>query len=279
MTSGRICYGLLAIGLVCVSGPHATAALVVADFNDLSTGNLNGKAGGTGFSGNWDAGTGTIKVIPGDLTSTLYNIQQTGTAQSVRGDHHQARQQNRALASSMSGEIWFSFLANNPNSNSRAGISLNASGWPAPSSESVLFLGDDFRVYLNGSFTSISDATSLGKTTLVVGQMIVGAGDDTLNVWVDPDLMSDYNIFNHTKVFSDSTTDFASSISRVGVISYRYGSGGTIGGTVDAVRFSDTAMAFYDVTGVTGIIPEPSTLLIWALLAGLGIGVRWRRRK
>jgi hypothetical protein len=28
-----------------------------------------------------------------------------------------------------------------------------------------------------------------------------------------------------------------------------------------------------------GIIPEPSTLLIWSLLAGLGIGAGWRRRK
>jgi hypothetical protein len=27
------------------------------------------------------------------------------------------------------------------------------------------------------------------------------------------------------------------------------------------------------------IIPEPSTLLIWSLLAGLGIGAGWRRRK
>jgi len=28
-----------------------------------------------------------------------------------------------------------------------------------------------------------------------------------------------------------------------------------------------------------GIIPEPSTLLVWSLLAGLGVGVGWRRRK
>jgi len=27
-----------------------------------------------------------------------------------------------------------------------------------------------------------------------------------------------------------------------------------------------------------GIIPEPATLLIWSLLAGLGVGLRWRRR-
>ena len=27
------------------------------------------------------------------------------------------------------------------------------------------------------------------------------------------------------------------------------------------------------------IVPEPTTLLIWSLLAGLGIGLRWRRRR
>ena len=30
---------------------------------------------------------------------------------------------------------------------------------------------------------------------------------------------------------------------------------------------------------VSAIIPEPTTLLIWSLLAGLGIGLGWRRRK
>jgi hypothetical protein len=27
------------------------------------------------------------------------------------------------------------------------------------------------------------------------------------------------------------------------------------------------------------VVPEPTTLLIWSLLAGLGVGLRWRRRK
>ena len=30
---------------------------------------------------------------------------------------------------------------------------------------------------------------------------------------------------------------------------------------------------------VSGLVPEPTTLLIWSLLAGLGIGLGWRRRK
>jgi hypothetical protein len=39
---------------------------------------------------------------------------------------------------------------------------------------------------------------------------------------------------------------------------------------VDAIRILDSDPF---------IIPEPSTLLIWSLLAGLGIGVGWRKRK
>jgi hypothetical protein len=30
--------------------------------------------------------------------------------------------------------------------------------------------------------------------------------------------------------------------------------------------------------GTSTVIPEPSTFLIWALLAGLGVGLGWRRR-
>jgi len=45
-----------------------------------------------------------------------------------------------------------------------------------------------------------------------------------------------------------------------------------------------TYAAFDDVTldgtrASSEIIPEPTTLLIWSLLAGLGIGLGWRRRK
>ncbi len=29
----------------------------------------------------------------------------------------------------------------------------------------------------------------------------------------------------------------------------------------------------------SGIVPEPATLLVWSLLAGLGVGLGWRRRK
>jgi len=42
--------------------------------------------------------------------------------------------------------------------------------------------------------------------------------------------------------------------------------------------YFDNVMLTFATTG-PDIIPEPSTVLIWSLLAGLGIGVGWRRRK
>jgi len=35
----------------------------------------------------------------------------------------------------------------------------------------------------------------------------------------------------------------------------------------------------FGTTGPDGIIPEPSTFLIWSMLVGLGVGVGWRRRR
>jgi len=44
-----------------------------------------------------------------------------------------------------------------------------------------------------------------------------------------------------------------------------------------AVGYTGLHVQFTNATAM--IIPEPTTLLIWSLLAGLGVGLRWRRRK
>jgi len=41
----------------------------------------------------------------------------------------------------------------------------------------------------------------------------------------------------------------------------------------------NTRVAYLDDALIAHVVPEPSTLLIWSLLAGLGVGLRWRRRK
>jgi hypothetical protein len=54
-------------------------------------------------------------------------------------------------------------------------------------------------------------------------------------------------------------------------------------GWMDDVRIYDEALSAEQIRAlanpVSAIIPEPSTFLVWSLLAGLGIGVGWLRRK
>jgi hypothetical protein len=55
-------------------------------------------------------------------------------------------------------------------------------------------------------------------------------------------------------------------------------------GLLDEVTIWDTALADYYIANLArGVspfaIPEPSTVLVWSLLAGLGIALGWRRRR
>ena len=44
-------------------------------------------------------------------------------------------------------------------------------------------------------------------------------------------------------------------------------------------RMSDVGDMAFRLHGPGGVIPEPSTLIIWSLLGGLGITVGWCRRR
>jgi len=70
-------------------------------------------------------------------------------------------------------------------------------------------------------------------------------------------------------------------------------SGTSIGGTnsVTGNPYDYTATDFKALSGsvppdgalywndVAAVVPEPATLVIWSLLAGLGVGLGWRRRR
>jgi len=275
LTARKMFAVILTTGMSVAFGSLGYGA-VVQDFNDLNPGLMSGQGGGVGLLGNW-AGTGTIDVIAGDLDSPLYSRPQSGTSQSVQGDYSQGRQNNRNLASPMSGSIWFSFLVNNPTvpasgtGGSRGGISFNNTGY-SPGAPRVLSAGRHLVVNPVGNTLAWRDNQfTANQTGLVVGQMIVGPGNDSINVWVDPDLMANTDIWNHPTTYSSTAYNFADSISGLGVMTYA--SGGGTGAIVDNVLLGNSQFA---VTGV----PEPSTFLIWSLgLLGLAWYARRRRTK
>lgn len=116
----------------------------------------------------------------------------------------------------------------------------------------------------------------LATDTLILGELLIDpVGNETLNLWVNPDVSSGIAGLGAADT---SLTEQAGSvdggITRVGIQSY---SSDGQGGIVDALVVSDAAnpnQAFADVTGVN-LIPEPSTLLM-TLLALLGLARRRR---
>lgn len=277
------CCLVLVIGILANT---ASAALIVADFNDIASGSINGKAGGTGLAGTWSGSAGG-NVVAGNLTSSLYNVPQTsGTAQHYQSVNATGLRQNyRSPTTSPSGEVWFSFLAQVDASANRAGMSLNApTGTPFDNPGTVYaFLNGTTLNYSFGSGTagSVVTTNALGSTALIVGRMnIVGGGGlDSISLWVNPDLVANPNIFAYMPVYSSSSVNYLDTISTLGLVAARSDAAGPTGsGNVDNVRFSDgggnAAQAYLDVTGT--VIPEPSTLGL-AALSVIGLLLSQRR--
>lgn len=239
-----------------------------ASFNDLSSGQLHGQAGGDGFDGNWSGST-TINVVAGDLTapvSTQYGLTQSGTPQSVRGDENEPRAISRQLELPMYDEVWFSFLFNQPDAAARGGIELNPTlGATGAGGLRIIGVGDDLRV-IGGGDVNFADVFTFGQTALVLGQLLVDVGgNEQLSLWIDPDLGN----LGAPLVVNDRDFAAGGGLQVIGIESYR--SGGSLGGTVDMFSISNGPNAFFDVTGFVAV-PEPQT---WSLLAGGLLGLVW----
>ncbi len=270
--AGCLVAGAMALG----AAVHSTHGLVVADFNDMTPGEMKGQVGGSGFDPNetWDA-TNTLRIVEGDLSSPLYNITQSGPGQSAQGIHGSSRYITRPFETPMVGEIWFSFLVNMAKNGDRAGIGLNPTT-SLPYNAVLFQMGNpngDLTVRRDDISTWIDTGIGFGETALVVGRLILTDSSDDLTVWFNPNLIDDPNIENHTPIFSSADRDFIGGpLTHFGVVSYDTTGGGSgAGGLVDAVRFSDSDNAFYDVTGI--MIPEPSSML----LMGMGTLLMLRR--
>jgi hypothetical protein len=288
-SSRRVLLSVLA-ALPFLAAGSAQAVLLIANFNDTSTGGTTSKAGGTGFTGNW-YGSASSNIVAINLSSPLYNVPQTGTALSLRnGNSGDIRQNFRNVTTSPTGEVWFSFLTQTQTNaagdqTESAGISLNT-----PSTGTPFNNRGDFYVQMTGGTLAYSfgagtagtqvisstPGTASTKLTLIVGRMVISpaGGADNISLWVDPDLIANNNIFAYNPIYSNSTVNALDAISILGAISYQQGSLG--GGIVDNIRFSDgngnAAQAYLDVTGV----PEPSGMALALLGAG---GFVLRRRK
>ena len=283
---------LLPLMVACSPLCHAT--VLIADFNDLTTGALQTKAGGTGFSGTW-SGSANPAVFAGDLTSSLYSRPQSGTSQLLRGTNSGSVRQNfRAVATSPAGEVWFSFLTRVDETNTglsfeSAGISLNPSSTSTPFDNLgnfyVVHTGDTIE-YSFGAGTAgvvtglaggVVGANSTQYSGLFVGRLVInGSGAaDTVSVWYNPDLTANPDITSYTPFYSSSSVNALDAITTLGAATYQTGNLG--GGELDNILFSDgggdSAQAFFDVTGV----PEPGSTTLLALAAAAAFSRRRRR--
>ena len=249
----------------------ASAALVASDLNTDGVGGLE-----IGFSDAWHNGSNNIFIsTAADLTYANYGITQTGDTQKIMASNAAPdRQDVRTLTTAMSGEIWFTVLVNVPTGGNYAGLTFNNTGNsydPVTTGARILMGDTQLQVGLSGGAAATGTGTfSAGTTHLLLGQMTVGVGNDTLNVWVDPDVNAAGGPGGlPTANFTSTTVDFADSITDIGAA----GAKGTAAEVYsDAYRMSDTGTAFADVTGV----PEPSTT---ALLGLGGLALILRRRK
>jgi hypothetical protein len=260
----------------------ANAALVVADFNDNTPGQLAGQGGGTNLSGTWAASTNPA-VVAGDLVaplSTHYATPQSaGTPQSVQNQNTAATNANgqstRTVATPLQGTIWFSFLVNPIDANARAGISFNTSSAAAGGARMDAVGTGFFIAYPLTPGVTLTNVFTTGTNHLVVGEVIMNEGggantNDHLRLWVDPDVNTLTESTTTNRVFDAATADWLpSGITSIAVQSY--GNGSSLGGIVDAVRVSDGPNAAGDVG-----VPEPTGLA----LLGLGcVALFTRRRK
>ncbi len=254
--------GLAAVALTLGLAATSRADLVAADFN----------VGGadTGFTNGWVGSNNVFPIDTNDLTYANYTITQTGTTERVYSGNTTStdRMDSRNLATAMSGEIWFTVLVNVPAAGNFTGLAFDSDTVPGKTVESYSHALSELRVLMSatqlvvdvdgGTLPAGSGSFAADTTHLILGHMTVATGNDTLEVWIDPNL----NIVGSPSGlpaadYTSTAADFADSIARIGVPNSDATSSDAV--HIDAIRLSDTENAFEDVTGKP---PPPRGMLV-----------------
>lgn len=243
--SAAVMFGFAAV----LAGQPVQAAAGHADFNDLVGGVLAGQAGGDGLSATWGNST-ALEVVAGDLTApaaTGLPGTQSGMPQSVQSQSGAAVQSTRALATPLTGTVWFSFLLQQPNAAARGGLTFNSNAASAAVVPRVVAVGGSIFIDYGTDAQDrwISNVLTLGQTALVVGriELDVADGVDRLSVWVDPDVAE----LGAADAVLEGNDAFGPAVTRIGVTSYQVN--GAVGGIVDRVAIADGPFAYAEVTG------------------------------
>ena len=223
------------------------------DFNYGPTGNNLSTVSYTapGWAGRWSADGAdpqydpTSDLIYGDgLYENASSVGVSGGAADATGmrSGHIATRHVRGGAS---GTIWLSWLASMDD---------------ATGQEALVWLDGHAMGLADGGVLELSGqtgGTSLadGEVHLLLAKLLVGAGDDSIRLWIDPDLSAGEDSLGVSSLIVDGTDLFGDSLDQLGI------SVGPDGGRLDAIRLSNTDEAFAQVTGV----PEPAALTLWGL--------------
>jgi hypothetical protein len=232
-----------------ISWPLSLTGIARTDFNDLPgtlPRSIQFQNSGTNFFGPWDFST-TQNVVAGNLTTSVggYNRPQTGSnIGKLQGTYNDYRLNASSLDADMQGTIWFSVLVDNTDATGVAGIAFNPTAY-SDATKVIQLIGTKLRVTIGGTTTDNIATLSLNSVHLLVGKLVITGGNDTLSLWADPTSLSSLS----APLFTNSSANFLSALSSVGLVSYNT-SKGNAGGYLDALILSNSATAFTDVTGV-----------------------------
>lgn len=285
---------LLALAGLALSCASANAAAVIYEPFSQDTSStiiLNGKAGGTGLSGNWTSTTGGSAVnVVNPPTLDYGGLDNSGGQANLTSSGSTSAYITTTSALSTAGllddgaTLWFSYVFQktaNGGSNEQSGFAFGTDRvTPAFNGLNMQNSGSGFGVFTNGSAVVASswaggartggaggnNTLTLSEPTLVIGRIVWGAtvtDNEVLTIWTRA--LDDIDTAPSTG--GSVRTSGPLDQSAFDTISFGQRNSGGIQ-TYDEIRFG---ASFASVSP----IPEPTT----ALLGGLGLLALLRRRR